>query len=43
MSNPALNSLMQVSRAALAAAEERARENLGHEQHDLEKIGRAHV
>lgn len=34
-SNPALASLMQVSRAALEAAEARARMNLGAAQHDL--------
>ena len=36
MSNPALNSLMQVSRAALDAAQERARDNLVNERRDLE-------
>jgi signal transduction histidine kinase len=35
MSNPALNSLMQVSRAALDAAEARAKENLANERRDL--------
>jgi cell cycle sensor histidine kinase DivJ len=35
LSNPALNDLMQVSRAALDAAEARAIENLAHERRDL--------
>ncbi len=35
MSNPALNSLMQVSRAALDAAQARARDNLAVEKRDL--------
>ncbi|HUE65853.1 MAG TPA: HAMP domain-containing sensor histidine kinase [Rhizomicrobium sp.] len=35
ISNPALNSLMHVSRAALDAAEARAKENLIHERRDL--------
>jgi len=35
LSNPALNSLMEVSRAALSAAETRATANLGRARHDL--------